>query len=259
MTEEKKHIVMFSSGAGSAIAGKRIVDEFGPAGVTLLFCDTMIEDADNYRFLDEAAAWLGVPVTRIADGRTPWEVMRDKKIIANNRIDPCSHILKRQLADKWIQKNAAPDAITVIGIDWTEQHRFERFAARHLPRQSRAPLCEPPYLNKKQMLEQIRAAGIAPPRLYSQGHSHANCGGFCVRAGQAQFALLLRTNRELYLFHEGKEEEMRELVGNHSMMSDRRGDGKKKTLTMRDFRKRLENQPDLFDKHDIGGCGCAID
>jgi hypothetical protein len=41
-------------------------------------------------------------------------------------------------------------------------------------------------------------------------------------------------------------------------MTDRRGDGKKKPLPMRVLRERIE-AGESFDRHDWGGCGCALD
>lgn len=115
------------------------------------------------------------------------------------------------------------------------------------------------------MLEELKAIGIKPPRLYAFGFPHNNCGGFCVKAGFAQFALLLRTMPERYAFHERKEEETRQILKakncsswDFSVLSDRRGDGKKKTLTLRQFRKRIE-AGESFDRNDWGGCGCALD
>jgi hypothetical protein len=49
-------VVMFSGGAGSWAAAKREAQQHGLAGLTLLFTDTLIEDADLYRFLVESAA-----------------------------------------------------------------------------------------------------------------------------------------------------------------------------------------------------------
>ena len=254
-----KHIVLFSGGSGSAIAAKRIVDEFGPDDMVLLFNDTKMEDEDLYRFLDDAAEWIGVPVTTIADGRTPWEVFRDKRFIGNSRIDPCSQVLKRDLTKRWIKENFDEDNITVvIGIDWTEIHRFERFSIRNPKWKCRAPLCEPPYLNKQDMLDQIEAAGIEIPRLYQQSFTRNNCGGGCVKAGMAQWELLLRVNYKRYRWHEEKERELREMLGDHSILSEVK-DGVKKPMSLQAFRERLEKQPDLFDKDDWGGCGCAID
>lgn len=42
-----KHVVMFSGGIGSWAAAKRVAAEHGTADLTLLFTDTLIEDADE--------------------------------------------------------------------------------------------------------------------------------------------------------------------------------------------------------------------
>lgn len=52
-----RHVVMFSGGVGSFAAADRVVGQHG-RDVTLVFADTLIEDADLYRFLIEAAAFL---------------------------------------------------------------------------------------------------------------------------------------------------------------------------------------------------------
>ena len=119
-------------------------------------------------------------------------------------------------------------------------------------------MCEEPYLSKQDMLDQLQAAGISPPHLYSLGFPHNNCGGMCVKAGQAQFELLLRTNRKRYLWHEQQEQEMREMLGDYAILNPQ-VDGKKSPMSLRAFREQLELQPDFFDKHEWGGCGCAID
>jgi hypothetical protein len=43
-----------------------------------------------------------------------------------------------------------------------------------------------------------------------------------------------------------------------SILTDRRGDNKKKPLTLAAFRQRVE-QGGSVDRFDWGGCGCAID
>src|SRR5215218_1286101 len=72
-------VVMFSGGDSSWLAARRRVDTHGPGGMTLLFADTQAEDDDLHRFLDDASANLGLPVTRIADGRDPWQVFHDDR------------------------------------------------------------------------------------------------------------------------------------------------------------------------------------
>lgn len=101
-----------------------------------------------------------------------------------------------------------------------------------------------------------QAEGIQPPRLYAMGFAHNNCGGKCCKAGQGQWALLLRTLPESYAEAEREEEALRGLLGNVSMLTDRTGDGLKKPLAA--LRERIEagGQVDIFA---IGGCGCFVD
>lgn len=252
-----KVIVNFSSGIGSWAAGKRYAEKNGTEGMVLLFSDTKIEDPDNYRFLHEAAENIGARLEILSEGRTPNEVMTDARIIGNSRIDPCSKILKRKLLDRWRSENAPPGTLEIFGIDWTEVHRLERMIARNPERNLVAPLCDPPYTSKQDLIQWAKSEGLEPPRMYAMGFHHANCGGFCIKAGQASFKLLLDNFPERYAAHEQWEEGMREIVGNHSIMSDRSGDGKKKPLTMRKFRERLENGGH-FDKLEFGGCACAL-
>lgn len=254
-----KHVVMFSGGVSSWAAARRVADRHGTADLTLLFSDTKIEDVDLYRFIHEAAANIGVPLTVIADGRTPWEVFRDVRMIGNSRIDPCSRVLKRELLDRWRNANCDPSDTTVyLGISWDEVQRLDRVRSRVGPWTYEAPMCEKPYLEKRDMLRLALSQGLRPPRLYDLGFPHNNCGGFCVKAGQAQFKLLLKTMPERYAAHEAEEEKMRTMLGaNVSVMRDRTG-GESRPLTMREFRERIEakGEVDLFD---WGGCGCAVD
>ena len=91
-----KYVVMFSGGIGSWASAKRAAASYGTDGMTLLFADTLIEDADLYRFIREAADDIGAELVTLIEGRTPWEVFRDVKFLGNTRIDPCSRVLKRE-------------------------------------------------------------------------------------------------------------------------------------------------------------------
>ena len=140
-------IVMFSGGVGSWGAARRTIERHGPENVTLLFADTLIEDEDLYRYLDETAAQARLqPLVRLEEGRDPWEVFHDKRFLGNSRIDPCSRILKRELMRKWMNANYTPEtAIAVLGFDWSEVHRFERAKGPWEPWTIEAPLCDKPY------------------------------------------------------------------------------------------------------------------
>jgi hypothetical protein len=255
------NVVLFSGGAGSWAAAKRVAERHGTDGLVLLFTDTKTEDEDLYRFITEAAANVGGELVTLSDGRDVWQVFFDVRYLGNTRIDPCSRILKRDLARQWVWDNCDPDETTIyLGIDWTEVHRYERAAPRWAPFKVEAPMCDKPYMDKAQVLDWLRAEGIQPPRLYEMGFPHNNCGGFCVKAGQASFRLLLERMPERYAYHEAKEQELRDHLGsNVAILKHRSGPDEGKPLTLREFRERLERQPALFDHYDYGGCGCMLD
>lgn len=253
-----EHIVFYSGGIGSWAAAKRVAEAHGTDHLTLLFTDTKVEHPDTYRFLRESAANVGGRLVEIADGRTIWEVFADVKFLGNSRVDPCSRVLKRELADRWLAENYSPEEVTCyVGIDWSEEHRFQRMAPRKLPWVFKAPLCDPPYLTRKQMHEWADREGLQKQVLYQLGASHANCGGGCVKMGHGGFVRLLRTLPDVYLEWGANEERLRAQLGDVSILKDRRG-GTVKTLTLRQLRKR-ETRGEEVDLFDIGGCGCFLD
>jgi hypothetical protein len=252
-----KHLVSYSGGVCSFWAAHRVIQAHGPGPVTLLFADTRIEDEDLYRFNLDVEKALGVPITTIADGRTPWEVFHGERMIGNTRADPCSKILKRELLWRWIGQNCSPqDTVIYLGLDWTEEHRLAKVRQRQPQWTIRAPMIEEPLWDKAKMLAELQALGLDRPRLYDMGFPHNNCGGFCVRAGQAHFALLLRTLPERYAFHEEQEEKLRTYLGKDvAILRDRRN-GKTRPMTLREFRERLIANGQ-YDPNEWGGCGCG--
>jgi hypothetical protein len=254
-----KHIVQFSTGVASAEVAWRVVAEHGPANVVLLTADTHAEDEDNWRFGEEVANQLECEWVRLADGRTPMQAGRDHRCVPNNHMAVCSRVLKRELLDRYRSEHFNPaDAVVYIGYDWTEMHRVEAARKHWAPWVVDCPLTRPPYLWKQQILDLFRKRGIEPPRLYKYGFTHANCGGACVRGGQAQWALLLQVNRPRYLEWEAEEERTRELLGKDvSILRDRTG-GTPRPLSLAAFRQRIERQPALFDDDDWGACGCLM-
>lgn len=261
-----KHIVQFSGGLCSFWAADRVIESAEPSDeIVLLFADTKMEDEDLYRFNRDAENYLETPLTILCDGRNPWEVMRDEKVIGRSGLDVCSRILKRDLLDKWRFENTTPEnSIFYIGLDWTEGHRMtgdaqrDGMVKRFHPWRIEAPMMHEPIWDKNRMTWELMKIGIAVPRLYTLGFPHNNCGGFCIKAGQAHFAQLLRLLPERYAWHEEQERKLREIVGDYSVMNDRRGGNIKKVMTLEAFRKRVE-AGESFDRGDWGGCGCATD
>lgn len=262
-----KHIVMFSGGIGSWMTAKRVIDQVGAENVTLLFSDVkgdndnphIGEDPDTYRFIDEAAAMLGAQLVKVVDGRNIWEVFRDRKFLGNSRLAPCSHELKQKPAKKWIHENTdAAKTIIYVGIDWTETHRMEAVARGYAPWRVGAPLTVEPHLTKQQMIDEAEKLGLRAPRLYSLGFKHNNCGGGCVRAGQAQFKNLLEVMPDRFAEWEHQEEKMQDYLGVEVTILSRTENGKKIPFSLRDLREAAELQPALIDLSDEGvSCNCT--
>ena len=252
-------IVMYSGGALSWAAAMRTIERHGRDDVRLLFTDTSMEDEDLYRFLDDSERQLGITIDRVCDGRTPWDVYKEKRMIGNTRIDPCSSELKRKAGHKWLAENA-PRSTIVFGIDWTEMHRIGPLKSRYgeMNFDVEAPMIDAPWMTKGDVLAWMKLEGLEPPRLYAMGFAHNNCGGFCCRAGQAHFATLLVAMPERYAEHEAKEANMRKYLDKDvAILRDRRG-GKTRPMTLATLRKRLQSGKGC-DELDYGGCGCFVE
>ena len=81
-------IVSFSGGVGSAATALTAFEhglEF-----ECVFADTMIEDEDLHRFMDDVAAVIGQTIVKLSCGMTPWDVFRKVKYIGNTRTAHCS-------------------------------------------------------------------------------------------------------------------------------------------------------------------------
>ena len=267
MTLLTKHVVMFSGGLGSWMTARRVAERRGTSNLWLVFADVKGdnpsphagEDEDTYRFIAEAAANVGGTLVTLNEGRDIWQVFHDNRFLGNSRLANCSKFLKQIPCREWLDANCDPDDTTVyVGIDWTETHRLPAIVRNYLPYKAEAPLTEAPFLGRDAMHAACEAEGIEIPRLYRAGFAHNNCGGFCVRSGHAQFELLLREHPDRYAYHEAKEQGLREHLGaDVAILRDRSG-GTVTPLTMREFRERVQRNPDLFDNFDWGGCGCFV-
>jgi len=263
-----KHVVMFSGGIGSWATAKKVAEKHGIENLYLVFSDVkgdtdnphIGEDEDTYRFIEDAAKNVGGQLVILVDGRNIWEVFKDRNFLGNSRLAHCSFELKQKPARKWLVDNCKPEeTIVYVGIDWAETHRLPAIIKNYKPYVAKAPLTEPPYLDKDKLIEWAQKEGLKTPRLYDLGFSHNNCGGGCVRAGQGQFKKLYEIMPERYKVWEDKEQEIREHIGKDVSILTEQVKGKKKSLTLKELRMRIENQPVMVDLDDIGGCGCFFE
>ena len=261
-------LVQFSGGVGSFFALLRAAERYGWENVVALFADVRMEDEDLYRFVWQVAEDLadgGGRLEVVCDGRTPWDVFFDERFLGNSLVDPCSRVLKRELMRAWIEANYPDpdDVVIVLGFDWTERHRFERAAPRWAPYRVEAPLCDPPFVEKGNLLRELKKRGYEVPRLYKVGgFSHNNCGGFCVKAGHKSMKRLLEVFPDRYAAHEAREQEIREyLDADVAILRHRSGPLDGSPLTMKTFREAIEadehRAPALFDPTDAGACACV--
>jgi hypothetical protein len=256
------HVVMFSGGIGSWATAARVADQHGTDQLTLLFADTLVEDDDTYRFLNESAEQVGGTLVKVADGRTPFEVFHDDHFLGNSRLANCSKYLKQEPCRDWLEANCNPeDTVLYVGIDWTETHRIPAIVNGWKPYEVRTPLTEPPYHAKGQMIADAEKAGLTPPKAYADGFPHANCmAQGCVRGGQAYWHQLLRMKPDVYAKTEAEEQAIRQTEwGRDAAMLRSRIGGVSTPMTLTEFRQMLERQPSLFDADEWGGCGCFTD
>jgi hypothetical protein len=140
-----KHIVQMSGGLSSAEAAVRVAARVSRDHIWLVFCDTLVEDADLYRFLIESSAyvmgegptadlaWAASLLPDVNEGtmerrkvmladlrrRAMFRIPRlvwladgrtpweviFQSRFLSNRSDKCSEFLKRRLADKWCEEH----------------------------------------------------------------------------------------------------------------------------------------------------------
>ena len=259
-----KHVINYSGGICSFWAAKRVVDKHGKENVTLLFADTLIEDEDLYRFNQQTSEHLGIEITRVCFGETPWQLFRREGMIGNNRFPICSVILKREPLDAWHEANCMEmDSVIYVGMDWTEEHRLKRMRLDKPHWHIEAPMMDEPIWDKCRMIAETEKLGIAIPRLYKLGFPHNNCGGRCVRAGISHFVHLLRVLPEK--FKEWEDEEQATLVEltargistEWAFILRYQKDGIKYPMSLKLLRERVE-AGELFDTDDWGGCGCGV-
>lgn len=236
------HVVQTSGGIGSWATAQRVAARHGTADLVLLFADTLIEEPSLYQFLHDAAAQSGVPITRVADGRTPFEVFWDQHFLGNSRLAPCSKLLKQRPCRRLLHEHADPATTTLyVGIDVSEQRRIPGIRAGWAPWRVEFPLLDEPGLTKAAMLADARAAGLTPPAAYREGFAHANCSGTCVRAGQKHWLRLLATHPDRFADYERREQDFRARYGDVAILKETRG-GQARPLPLAELRQRAADR-----------------
>lgn len=272
------YIASLSGGVSSAVAADLAIHRYGRKKVVLWFADTLAEDKDLYRFLDDCMARWGGKLYRYCDGRTPEQVAEDRRIIPNQKIAPCTHILKIQPFTRWLWKMPRPVTV-LLGLNWTEQHRIDQRRWRHKkngrwqrPTGYQAkipgvyedfPLLWKPIIHYPFQYVQ-NEMGIEIPDLYKLGFDHNNCGGECFRQSIGTWLLLRDVRPERFCAKAAWESvQQKELGTDYTIVRDQRG-GKVRSLPLSLLagRKRVrrqigdDRQTSMFE--DNTNCLCGI-
>lgn len=206
-------VVTLSGGKASAWCGGWALRNFKRSDVILYFNDTKWEHPDLYRFLSDLERHWKHPITYDSDGRSPEELFRDNRALANNRMPFCSRILKAERLQSFYKHG---DTL-IFGIGTGEAHRAHRLVAVYqkiAAKTGKWPKLKFPLIaeavTKQQIDTWLGGTGIEQPELYRLGFEHNNCSGGCVRAGKASWARLYRTLPDVYAERERVEQEMGE-------------------------------------------------
>ncbi len=239
---EELHIVMFSGGASSSYVGKWVADKYNKENVVLFFTDTLWEDKDNYRFLEECADYIGLEITKVRDGRTPEEVFFENKFLGNARFAQCSEELKVKQTLIYIEEVRLQgyEPILYFGIGPKEKHRAESLKSHyeHFPLE---PVeCRFPMIESMSQEPKARAIienewGIELPRMYKKQFHHANCAGRCVRGGHHHYANLYRVWPQRYRAQEEMEENFRKKFNMDVSIMKKQG----KPYTLKEHREKV--------------------
>lgn len=247
---EKRYIAMFSGGASSAYVAYKMVQQYGKDNCILFFTDTLWEDRDNYRFMEDIAQYIGIEITPRINGRTPEEIFFSMGYLGNARLAKCSEELKVKETVFFTEKlrEQGYEPILFFGIGPHEKHRADnlRDFYAHVaiePIETRFPMIEiyKGDIDAKTIIE--KEWKIKLPHMYELGFSHANCGGRCVRGGFKHYALLYNVWPERFKEQEEMEEKFRnEFNKNVSILKKDKG-----SYTLKQLRERFEKEPEYYE------------
>ena len=174
--EPYRVLCWFSCGVTSLVAAKLTLAEHPGAQIVRIRIGTEHKDADRYA--DDAAKWLGRPLTVLTppDG-DHWRVILRTRWIKGPNGARCTKELKTLVRIAYQR----PGDLHVFGFDADEADRVEDFRENNPDILFRAPLIEAG-LTKSDCKRIEERAGIQPHAMYRLGYSNANCVG-CVKGG----------------------------------------------------------------------------
>ena len=209
----------FSAGVTSAVAAK-IAKDRGP--VTIAYCDTGGEHADNVRFIKDCESWLGqeIIILRSKKYSSVWDVFQKTRYLSGDNGARCTTEMKKLVRRDF---EDLENDLQVFGFDVSERKRGAKFVENNPEVKAWFPLIESCF-TKQDCIDQILKAGIALPAMYTLGYKNNNCIG-CVK-GQAGYWNKIRIDFPEVFARMAKQE--REV--NAALCKSYAGDGKRKRI-----------------------------
>lgn len=175
--------VWFSCGAASAVAAHETLRRYGDrCTVRVINTPVAEEHADNRRFCDDVAAWLGVKIETAINPDYPessavvvWQKRKAMSFAHGGA--PCTVHLKKEARQHW-EAIYRPDW-HVLGFTAEECHRHDNFVLTE--RSNLLPVLIDANLSKAECAQRLVEAGVRLPEIYRLGYPNANCIG-CVKA-----------------------------------------------------------------------------
>ena len=210
---KNKIIGWWSGGITSAVACKIGIDLYGKDNLRIIFIDTMNEDDDTYRFMEDCNKWYGIDIETIKSDKFDniQEVWRKNIALNHAKGAVCSDRLKRQVREVWEKSNKWENQI--FGFELDEYRRAKSMIINH-------PQTKPLFtlmlkgLNKKNCINIVQEAGIKVPNTYSLGFLNNNCFKTgCVQGGIGYWQKMKRDFPEKFNKMADMEHELTELKG----------------------------------------------
>lgn len=247
MEVKRKVVIGFSGGVTSAWCAGWALRKFPREEVVLLFHDTKAEHPDTYRFINEMAAALDMPITERSDGRSLDEVFDDHNAMASSRMGFCSEELKVIPGRKYMAELAAAGVTEVVrvfgfsAVEWQHIQRYTMYAEQG-GWSVVFPIAKEG-VTKQQCADWCLSMGVKPSAMYAWS-DHANCVG-CVKGGKAYWLAVKENAPEV--FEKRKQQEKffgHQMFKGHVSLIDLERDGLKRTVNRREA-------------IDIGPCECG--
>lgn len=177
MSDESRHIVWFSCGCASAVAGSLVIKDQPKARFIYIHIES--EHEDNFRFIKDFEQWLNVKVEVLSSEKykDQFDVIKRTRYVNGVAGARCTAELKKKVRFDFQE----PDDIQYFGFSVEEKKRALRFSHNFPEANSKYPLIRSG-LTKIDCAEILLNAGIRLPRMYELGYNNNNCIG-CVKGG----------------------------------------------------------------------------